>query len=55
MFTLSLFEVPLQILGFAMNMYNTALYAYGDDVSSPKSIVKADICTDCILTNPTPC
>jgi len=24
-------KVPLQILGFAMNMYNTALYAYGDD------------------------
>ena len=25
-------KVPLQILGHAMNMYNTALYAYGDDV-----------------------
>jgi len=24
-------KVPLQILGHAMNMYNTALYAYGDD------------------------
>jgi len=24
-------KVPLQILGFAMNMYNTALYTYGDD------------------------
>ena len=29
---ISYIKVPLQILGHAMNMYNTALYAYGDDV-----------------------
>ena len=31
-------QVPLQILGHAMNMYNTALYAYGDDVSNFTSL-----------------
>ena len=51
-----LFKVPLQILGFAMNMYNTALYAYGDDVSLIQNLpkVKDDFCQDWIKTNPGP-
>ena len=50
------FKVPLQILGFAMNMYNTALYAYGDDVSLIQNLpkVKDDFCQDWIKTNPGP-